>query len=192
MFHLLCFFDLISKRILLCIDDCLCSKHDDKGGSSHIQSQRQQWQLCGGLIFNDANASNWKHSPCFLSPFFCIYTYCLLGRNVELSSCNNHLALVIMSSCKLFQAVSHWEVGNCTPEPIFEKHINGKKPCLLIFLGHQDMQHVFDTSCVDRVMHWMAYSYMVLKIFCPICLLPYLCVFFTIGPWLLHMLYGRG
>jgi hypothetical protein len=93
----------ISKIILVCIDDSLCSKHDDKGGSSHIQSQRQQWQLCGGLIFNDPDASNWKHSPCFLSPFF-LYIH-LLGRNLELSSYNNHLALVILSSCKLFQAV---------------------------------------------------------------------------------------
>lgn len=39
------------------------------------------------------------------------------------------------------------------------------------------MQHVFDTSYHDRVMHCLAYSYMVVKIFCPICLLPYLCVF---------------
>jgi hypothetical protein len=51
------------------------------------------------------------------------------------------------------------------------------------------MQHVFDTSCVDRVMHWMAYSSMVVKIFSAISL----CVFcnwsmafaYAIWVWLL-------
>lgn len=56
-------------------DDSLCSKYDDKGGSSHIKSQRQQLQLCGGLIFNVVNVPNWKHSPSILRPFVCIYTF---------------------------------------------------------------------------------------------------------------------
>ncbi|KAE8057312.1 hypothetical protein FH972_014013 [Carpinus fangiana] len=73
-------------------DDSLCSKHDDKGGSSHIQSQRQQWQLCGGLIFNDPDASNWKHSPRFLTvnyskPFACTSLW------EDIRTCNMFLTL---------------------------------------------------------------------------------------------------
>ena len=86
----------ISKITFICIDDSLCSEYDDKGSSSHIKSQRQQLQPRSRLVLNNVNAQKLEASPPYYHPkAFHLYLH-MLGRNIEVSSCNNYLALVIM------------------------------------------------------------------------------------------------
>jgi hypothetical protein len=149
----------ISKITFICIDDSLCSEYDDKGSSSHIKSQRQQLQPRRGLVLNNVNAQKLEASPPYYHPkAFHLYLH-ILGRNIEVSSCNNYLALVSMR--KAVNYLDHllavpvgslfniWQqilvsikvalkgdIEETTPEPVFEKHINDNNYCMVIFLGH--------------------------------------------------------
>uniref|UniRef100_A0A2N9FLA3 Major facilitator superfamily (MFS) profile domain-containing protein n=1 Tax=Fagus sylvatica TaxID=28930 RepID=A0A2N9FLA3_FAGSY len=113
-------------------DDSLCSEYDDKGSSSHIKSQRQQLQPRRGLVLNNVNAQKLEASPPYYHPkAFHLYLH-ILGRNIEVSSCNNYLALILVS----IKVALKGDIEETTPEPVFEKHINDNNYCMVIFLGH--------------------------------------------------------